>query len=60
VIEPDGGQSWYQHGELHRDDGPAWIQSNGTQHWFWHSQEITEEEHAKLLAERKAKKSKRQ
>ena len=57
-IWPHGKQQWYQHGMRHREDGPAVIEPNGTQQWFWYGKEVIEEEHAKLLAERKAKGSK--
>ncbi len=29
---------WYQDGELHRDDGPAIIEPDGTQHWYQHGE----------------------
>ncbi len=53
-IEEGGTQTWWQNGELHRDDGPALIEADGTQEWYWHDEEVTEEEHAKLLAEERA------
>ena len=27
------GQRWYKDGKLHREDGPAYINSDGTQYW---------------------------
>jgi hypothetical protein len=38
-IDSDGTQKWFKNGELHRDNGPAIIDSNvfnevGTQYWF--------------------------
>ncbi len=54
VIDADGTQQWYQQGKLHRDDGPAVIRADGTQEWYWCDEEVTEEEHAKLLAKKRA------
>jgi hypothetical protein len=34
AIDPDGTQSWYQEGNLHRLDGPAYIGSDGSQSWY--------------------------
>ena len=34
VINKDGTQRWYKHGQLHREDGPAVIHPNGYQAWF--------------------------
>ncbi len=31
-----GSQHWYQHGERHRDGGPAIINANGDRFWYQH------------------------
>jgi hypothetical protein len=37
VISPDGSESWYQDGLLHRDhDAPAIIGSDGSEKWYQH------------------------
>jgi len=33
---PDGTKVWYQHGKLHRSDGPAVISPDGTEFWYQH------------------------
>ena len=38
MIETDGCQMWYLHGQLHRVDGPAAIWSDGRHHWYLHGQ----------------------
>jgi hypothetical protein len=35
-IDEDGDKSWYQHGNRHRDDGPALIYANGDKLWYQH------------------------
>ena len=35
VIDEYGNKAWYQHGFLHRKDGPAIIYPDGTQLWFY-------------------------
>jgi hypothetical protein len=44
----NGTQKWYQHDEIHRDDGPAWIEPDGTQKWYWFGWHVTEQDHTKL------------
>ena len=34
VVDPDGTQSWWTNGKLHREDGPAKINSDGSEYWF--------------------------
>jgi len=37
TINADGKQEWYNdNGILHRDDGPAYIESDGTEQWWIH------------------------
>jgi hypothetical protein len=31
---PNGTQTWWLNGKIHREDGPAVIRPNGTQEWF--------------------------
>ncbi len=59
VIKANSEQQWWLHDELHREDGPAIIKANGSEEWYWHGEQVTKEEHAKLLAKKKTKKSKR-
>jgi hypothetical protein len=35
---PDGSQVWYQHGELHRINGPAVTWPDGRQAWYQHGE----------------------
>jgi hypothetical protein len=47
VIYPDGIKRWYQHGELHRLDGPA-IEHEGREYrtaYYLNGQFVTVEEH---------------
>lgn len=30
------GSKWFEHGALHRDGKPAWIDANNNEHWFYH------------------------
>ena len=34
IIERKNGKGWYKDGELHREDGPAWIRYDGYKIWF--------------------------
>jgi len=34
IFYPDGDQAWFLNGELHREDGPAYIYKNESQEWF--------------------------
>lgn len=34
VIWPDGVEEWWINGELHREDGPAHTNTNGTMVWY--------------------------
>ncbi len=36
TTHENGTRGWYQHGKLHRDDGPAFIWADGTQEWYQH------------------------
>jgi len=34
VVDLDGTQAWYLNDKLHREDGPAFVLSNGDKAWF--------------------------
>lgn len=34
IQETDGTTMWYLNDELHREDGPAFIEHDNTQHWY--------------------------
>jgi hypothetical protein len=36
VIDQHGTKTWYQHGKVHRDDGPAYENTDGHKWWFQH------------------------
>ena len=55
ITLPDGSQYWIQNGDNHREDGPAVINSDGTVRWIWLDHEVSEAQHAKLLAQHRAK-----
>lgn len=38
TIQPDGTQTWYLNGELHREDGPAILYIDGSEEWYHHDQ----------------------
>ena len=40
VAEPDGTESWYSNGQLHREDGPAVVWADGTQGWYRNGSEV--------------------
>ena len=37
-VDKYGTKSWYHHGQLHREDGPAVELSNGYKEWYHHDQ----------------------
>jgi hypothetical protein len=43
-VFPDGTQTWWLNGKCHREDGPAYIDSNGTQEWYLNGIKLTEDE----------------
>lgn len=38
VIDPDGGKTWWLHGQRHRLDGPAVEDADGSRGWWLHGQ----------------------
>jgi hypothetical protein len=43
-VHIDGSKWWYQHGQLHREDGPAIEYADGTKYWFINGEKLTESE----------------
>jgi hypothetical protein len=37
-TDPDGNQTWWLDGQLHRTDGPAVSHASGRQEWYHHGQ----------------------
>ena len=35
-VVDECGERWYLHGQLHREDGPAYEKWDGTKHWLLH------------------------
>ena len=33
-VSPWGAVRWYRKGKLHREDGPAVVQANGSKYWY--------------------------
>ena len=38
MVQDDGTLEWFQHGELHRERGPARLYTNGRQEWWWRNE----------------------
>jgi len=49
VIASDGSQYWHLNDDLHRDDGPAVIYSNGYKAWYLNGKQVDQEEAANLI-----------
>ena len=43
TVWSDGGKFWYQHGEFHRDGGPAVINCDGEEFWYHHGRNSANE-----------------
>ena len=48
VIDDVGNKFWLLNGKLHREDGPAIEDANGTNEWWLNDKQYTEEEFALL------------
>ena len=35
IMWVDGSVDYYEHGRLHRADGPAVVDANGNEYWYW-------------------------
>ena len=35
IIDPGHKMLWYKHGKLHRENGPARVNSNGYKEWYY-------------------------
>ena len=44
TVSPNGTQHWWLNGNLHREDGPAVVWSDGTKSWSLNGKELSEEE----------------
>ncbi len=42
-VWPDGRKEWYLHGELHREDGPAYESADGAKDWRLHGKSHRED-----------------
>ena len=49
VEYSDGTKEWYLNGKRHRTDGPATESPNGTKNWYLNGQQLTEQEHRKIV-----------
>ena len=48
VIDDLGNKIWWLNNQLHREDGPAIEDANGTNEWWLNDKQYTEEEFALL------------
>ena len=42
-VDEYGNKSWYKNGKMHREDGPAVIETDGSKEWFINGVEYSEE-----------------
>ena len=49
VEYADGGNCWFQNGELHRTDGPAIVRPNNNCEWYLYNVQYTEPEYRARL-----------
>ena len=45
-----GTKAWHLNDKLHREDGPAMEWANGDKEWFLNDEEVTEEEHKRMIS----------
>lgn len=38
-YQEEDAEIWYWNGQYHREDGPAYIESDGTQAWYLHGEQ---------------------
>jgi len=57
VWEKDGSRWWYKNGNLHREDGPAYIDSSGYEEWWLNGKNYFSESEWKKELEKLKKKS---
>ena len=50
-IYRSGNKYWYLDQVYHRANGPAVIERNGYQEWWWYGQEVDEYEHMMLAGQ---------
>jgi hypothetical protein len=44
-VYPDGDKEWWLNGKLHREDGPAFEDSDGYKAWWLNGKRLTEQQH---------------
>ena len=49
LIYPSGHQEWLMEGELHREDGPAVMRTNGKNNFYYQGTEYSPEDHLDLM-----------
>jgi len=42
LVYDSGSKEWYLNGKLHREDGPAYEDSDGTKIWYLNGKKLTE------------------
>lgn len=46
-VAPDGSQAWFRNGKPHRDTGPAYIDGDGTVHFWLNGQFLLQDDSAR-------------
>ena len=54
-INSNGTQRWYKDGELHREDGPSIIYTDGSKLWYINGKELTEQQFTQWYREKRLK-----
>ena len=49
-VWADGTREWWAHGRRHHFYGPARVWADGTREWWLHDVQVTEAEHAEIVA----------
>ena len=55
-VYDKGELRWYLDGKLHREDGPAIENIDGTKEWYINGTQLTEQEHTDLIPPKKSHK----